>query len=71
MRFFSSIALEDIRNMGLYIKTDEGVRNIESLTDIEENTVVLVFNVPKVGQEDRFMIKKGTSVRCAKAYLHL
>jgi hypothetical protein len=60
-------ALEDIENLSLCIKTDEGIRNINSIDDVTHNMTVLVHNLPTINHDSvKFKIKKGEYVRYKK-----
>lgn len=63
--FFSAVALENLNNLSLAVKTDQGVRKIKNLEDMESHLVVFVSNCVPVDETD-LVIAKGRMARCRK-----
>ena len=60
--YFSEIALEDLKNKSICVKTDKGIRNINSEIDLRINNTVYVSNLSPENEEVD-IIKEGVQAR--------
>ena len=61
--YYSNVALEDLKNNSICVKTSSGIREIKDFDDIRMENMVFVSNIP-LTDEDLMIVPKGSFCRC-------
>lgn len=64
MKAYNDIALEDIENYSVCVRTDAGIRKIKDYRDIELGNLVFVHNV-SMEDEELKVVHKDIYCRCS------
>ena len=61
--YYSNVALEDLKNNSVCVKTSSGIREIKDFDDIRMENMVFVNNISATN-EDLTILPKGSLCRC-------
>ena len=61
--YYSNVALEDLKNNSVCVKTSSGIREIKDFDDIRMENMVFVNNIAPTN-EDLMILPKGSLCRC-------
>ena len=61
--YYTNVALEDLKNNSVCVRTSSGIRKIEDFDDIRMENMVFVSNINAIN-EDLTILPKGSLCRC-------
>ena len=61
--YYTDVALEDLKNNSVCVRTSSGIREIEDFDDIRMENMVFVSNINTIN-EDLTILPKGSLCRC-------